>query len=75
MTSIVLIFDLFIFYYYYSYTLECDVSDRENELRVQAPSMSNGFSKRSKISKKVDSFYEWKFLLFMLLDSLFNLFF
>jgi hypothetical protein len=42
--------------------LECDVSDREDELRVQALSMSNGSSKRSKISKKVDSFDEWKFL-------------
>jgi hypothetical protein len=42
--------------------LECDVSDREDELCVQALSMSNGSSKRSKISKKVDSFDEWKFL-------------
>jgi hypothetical protein len=42
--------------------IECDVSDREDELRVQALSMSNGSSKRSKISKKVDSFDEWKFL-------------
>jgi hypothetical protein len=61
MTSVVLIFYPF-FFFNYSYMLECDVSDREDELRVQALSMSNGSSKRSKISKKVDSFDEWKFL-------------
>jgi hypothetical protein len=61
MTSVVLIFCPF-FFFNYSYMLECDVSDREDELRVQALSMSNGSSKRSKISKKVDSFDEWKFL-------------
>jgi hypothetical protein len=38
------------------------VSDIVDELRVQVPSMSNGSSKRSKISKMVDSFDEWKFL-------------
>jgi hypothetical protein len=52
----------FFFFFNYSYMIECDVSDREDELRVQALSMSNGSSKRSKISKKVDSFDEWKFL-------------
>jgi hypothetical protein len=44
--------------------LECDVSDIEDELRVQALSMSNGSSKRSKISKKVDSFDERRFFFF-----------
>jgi hypothetical protein len=47
---------------YEGYEMGCDVSDREDELRVQAPSMSNGSSKRFKISKKVESFDEWKFL-------------
>ena len=41
---------------YEDYEMGCDVSDREDELRVQAPSMSNGSSKRFKISRKVDSF-------------------
>lgn len=45
---------------YEDYEMGCDVSDREDELRVQAPSMSNGSSKRFKISRKVDSFDEWK---------------
>jgi hypothetical protein len=36
---------------------------KEDELHVQAPSMSNGSGKRFKISKKVDSFDEWKFLI------------
>ncbi|KAE8057239.1 hypothetical protein FH972_013945 [Carpinus fangiana] len=34
------------------YEMGCDVSDREDELRVQAPSLSNGSSKRFKISRK-----------------------
>jgi hypothetical protein len=46
-----------------SYEMGCDVSDREDELHIQAPSMSNGSSKRFKISKKVDNFDEWKFLI------------
>jgi len=44
---------------YEGYEMGCDASDREDELRVQT--MSNGSSKRFKISKKVDSFDEWKF--------------
>lgn len=34
----------------------CDVSDREDELRLQAPSMSIDSNKRFKIPKKVDNF-------------------
>jgi hypothetical protein len=41
---------------YEGYEMGCDASDREDELRVQT--MSNGSSKRFKISKKVDSFDE-----------------
>ncbi|XP_062164014.1 uncharacterized protein LOC133870807 isoform X2 [Alnus glutinosa] len=37
---------------YKGYEMGCDVSDGEDELRVQAPSMSNGSSKRFKISRK-----------------------
>ncbi|XP_059459880.1 uncharacterized protein LOC132189248 isoform X3 [Corylus avellana] len=37
---------------YEDYEMGCDVSDREDELRVQAPSLSNGSNKRFKISKK-----------------------
>jgi len=48
---------------YEGYEMGCDVSDREDELRVQAPSMSNGSSKRFKISRKVDSFDERKLLI------------
>jgi len=52
---------------YECYKMGCDVSDTEDELRVQAPSMSNGSSKRFKISKKVHSFDEWKILIIVLL--------
>jgi hypothetical protein len=38
------------------WVVNCDASDREDELRVQT--MSNGSSKRFKISKNVDSFDE-----------------
>jgi hypothetical protein len=41
---------------YEGYEMGCDASDREDELRLQT--MSNGSSKRFKISKKVDSFDE-----------------